>query len=172
MIIQITSSSKTFHKWRADTTTKWSPEVNSPPIIPPVTLYMENGMFFDFWEVVEIPLRFQHTSSYSSIAPSWKKSNQVSSVHCIPGFPFPKVNRNVGKIQGTANQSFIILCISCPADSALQHFEEIIRMKAQTTGPLKPQIYFSYHQQIQCVSEVIHGYHTQFALVLKPVLCI
>lgn len=145
MTIQIASSCKTFHMQRANAMTEWSPEVNCPPIRSLVTLYMENGKFFDFWEVIEIPLHFWHTTSYSSAAPSWKKPNQVSSAHCIPGLPFPKVNRVDGKIQGVANQSFITLCTSCPADSALQHLEKITRMKAQTTGPLKPQMHFSYH---------------------------
>lgn len=145
MTIQITSSSKTFHIWRPGAMTKWSPEVNCPPIRPPVTLYVENGKFFDFWKVVEIPLCFQNTTSYSFTTSSCKKSNQVSSVHCIPELSFPKVNRDARKIQGAASQSFIILCTSCPADSALQRLEDIVRMKVQTTEPLKPQIHFSYH---------------------------
>lgn len=106
------------------------------------------GKSFDFSDIVKIPLHFQYTTSYSSTAPSWKKSNQVSCVHCIPGLPFPKVDRDVGKIQEAANQSFTVLSTSCPADSALQHLEEIIRKKAKTTGPLKAWIHFSYQPAI------------------------
>lgn len=148
--------------------TEQSPELNCPPIRSPVTSAMENWKFFDFWDVVEESLHFQHTTSYNSTTPSWKKSNQVSSVHGIPRLPFCKVNGDDGKIQGVANQSFIVLCTSYPADWALQHLKELIRMKAQTTGPLKPQIYFSYHPANSVCIEVNHL--TQFALVPKLVL--
>lgn len=106
MTIQITSSCKTFHIQRADTMTEWSPEVSCSPIRLPVILYVKNEKFFEFWEVVEIPLHFQHTTFYSSTGPSQMKPNQVSSVHCIPRLPFPKVNRDDGVNQGSGQPIF------------------------------------------------------------------